>query len=85
MTCFSLSGCGTWNCPEPEVIIKTVYHYTPCDVDPVPNYVELNPEKHLGSAENANALIKNVTVMQDYNESLLNTIECYEKQQETTE
>ena len=76
-----ISGCH--HIPvEPEIIIRNVYHYTPCEKDPVPNYNQLNPEKHLGSAENANVLIGNLEVMQDYNKSLLNTIDCYEKQTE---
>lgn len=79
-----ISGCCP-PLPEPVVTIKNVYHYTSCGVDPKPNYVELKPEKHLGSADNANILIGNLEVMEDYNKSLINTIECYEKQVEKSE
>jgi hypothetical protein len=81
MTCLTLSGCGTWNCPEYEIPpVDTVFHYTECPVDTVPTYNPLDKLNHLGSAENANTLISNLEVAKDYNKSLNTTIECYEKQ-----
>ncbi|NIU01486.1 MAG: hypothetical protein GWN01_11390 [Nitrosopumilaceae archaeon] len=68
--------------PEPVVKVEHVYHYTACPVDEKPNYVELVKDSHLGSARNANILIQNLEIMEDYNQSLLNTIECYEDQVE---
>jgi hypothetical protein len=85
----SLNGCSWFTKPlpppEPVVKIVNVYHYTPCEKDEVPNYVELDPTKHLGSAENANILISNLEVERDYSKSLLTTIDCYEKQIEKSE
>jgi len=83
MISLSLSAC----CPpvlEPEVQIRNVYHYTPCGVDKAPNYVQLDPTKHIGSAENVNTLIGNLEIQKDYSKSLINTIDCYEKQVEKT-
>lgn len=85
ITCLSLSACGTWNCPEARIQVQHVYHYTTCGVEPAPNYVQLDPTKHLGSAENANVLIGNLEVMDDYNKSLINIIDCYEKQVEKSD
>ena len=79
MISLSLSACCP-PVPEPKIIIEQVYHYTACPKDETPNYVQLNPTKHVGSAENVNALIGNLEIMKDYNKSLNTTIECYEKQ-----
>lgn len=77
----SLSACS--HIPiEPEIVIRNVYHYTPCGKDSVPNYVELDTTKHIGGAENINILIGNLEVQKDYTKSLINTIDCYEKQWE---
>ena len=77
-----ISGC----CPpplKPEIIENHVYHYAPCVKDTPPTYIPLSPENHLGSADNANILIDNLVIMQDYNKSLLNTIDnCYVPQEE---
>lgn len=75
------SGCGTWNCPEPVIKVEHVYHYTPCEKDPVPEFNRLDPENHIGSAKNINTLIWNLEIEKDYSKSLLNTIDCYERQQ----
>ena len=77
-----ISGCPKPIPVEPVIKIKNVYHYTACPKDAVPNYVQLDPTKHLGSAENANTLIGNLEVSVDYNKSLNTTINCYEKQVE---
>jgi len=86
MISLSLNGCSWFSKPlpppEPKVIIKTVYHYTLCEKDKKPNYVQLHPDKHIGSAENVNILIGNIEIMKDYEKSLVNTINCYEKQTE---
>lgn len=80
ITCLNISGCGTWNCPEAKIKVQHVYHYTSCGKEAIPNYIPLDPTKHLGSAENANILIGNLEIMTDYNRSLINIIDCYEKQ-----
>jgi len=83
----SLNGCGWLHgqldsyCPECKVKVETVYHYTHCPVDEVPNYVELRTEDHIGSVNNVNILIPNLEILTEYNKSLINTIKCYEKQQ----
>jgi hypothetical protein len=77
-----ISGCCP-PIPKCDVVVNNVYHYAPCVKDTPPTYVQLNPENHLGSAENANILIGNLEIMQDYNKSLLNTIDnCYVPQEE---
>lgn len=77
-----ISGCCP-PIPKCEVEVEHVYHYVPCVKTEPPTYVPLSQESHLGSAENANILIGNLEVMQNYNESLLNTIEkCYVPQEE---
>ena len=75
-----ISGCPKPIPPEPKVIIKTVYVYNPCTVPDKPNYVELNPNSHLGSAYNINILIGNAQKMKTYNNGLSDAILCYEKQ-----
>jgi hypothetical protein len=84
----SLSGCAWFanpKPPEPIIKIEHVYHYTPCAKDDPPNYVQLLPNKHIGSAENINILIGNLEVQKDYGQSLNTTIECYEKQIKNSE
>jgi hypothetical protein len=83
MISLGISGCYP-HIPEPVVTVEHVYHYTPCAVDEKPNYVALNLEKHIGSADNVNILIGNLEVQKDYGNSLNTTIECYEEQIEKT-
>lgn len=75
-----ISGCSKPIPVEPIIKIKTIYVYNVCPKPDVPNYVELDSESHLGSAYNINILIGNALKMKSYNNSLLNSIECYEKQ-----
>ena len=80
MTCLSLSGCGTWNCPEPEHIIKTLHYPTSCGHEVTPTYAELDPDKHIGSAENVNVLISNINGKNGHIDGLNKIIDCYDKQ-----
>lgn len=78
-----ISGCCEFchqTPPEPEVRIKTVYVYNPCSVPDVPNYLKMDDKSHLGSAYNINILIGNAQKMKTYNDGLLSSISCYEKQ-----
>lgn len=77
--CLLLAGCPK-PCPEPEIVIRHVYHYTKCPVDVTPVYKPLDEKAHLGSAYNANILIDDVAIMRDYIGSLQSSIDCYEKQ-----
>ena len=75
-----ISGCPKPIPVEPIIKIKTIYVYNVCPKPDVPNYVELDSESHLGSAYNINILIGNTLKMKSYNNSLLSSIDCYEKQ-----
>lgn len=80
MTCLSLNGCGTWNCPESTHTITKVYYPVSCGNETQPNYVELNPDKHVGSAENINVLLSNIEGKNGYIKGLNKIIDCYNKQ-----
>ncbi len=75
-----ISGCSKSIPIEPIIKIKTIYVYNVCPKPDIPNYIELDSESHLGSAYNINILIGNALKMKSYNNSLLGSIECYEKQ-----
>ena len=75
-----ISGCPKPIPVEPIIKIKTIYVYNVCPKPDIPNYVELDSESHLGSAYNINILIGNALKMKSYNNSLLSSIDCYEKQ-----
>lgn len=76
--CLVLSNCAP--CPEPEIQIKEVYHYTKCPVDKKIILKPMDEKAHIGSAYNVNITIDNDTIIMDYVKSLESTIDCYEKQ-----
>lgn len=80
---FSISGCGWFTEkiePEPVIKVKTIYVFNECPKPKLPNYMEMAPDSHLGSAFNINILIGNAEKMKTYNKSLLGSLECYDKQ-----
>ena len=82
--CLGISGCGTWNCPEPDIQFDAVQKYVECPAPPVPVYGEFNNELHAGHLGNLEMMKENLESSLRYNDSLENTLDCYKKQAEGT-
>jgi hypothetical protein len=76
------SGCVK-PCPEPEIQVVDVHMFVKCPAPEKPVYGEFNNEIHAGHLGNLEMMRENLEDALRYNDSLENTIDCYEKQTET--
>ena len=82
--CLVISGCCK-PCPEPRIDVVHVNQYVACPAPDAPIYGEFNPELHVGHLGNLEMMRENLEKALRYNDSLENTINCYEKQAEETD
>ena len=76
-----ISGCVP-PCPEPVIEITMVNKYVECPAPKPPTYGIFDNELHVGHLGNLEMMRLNLENSLRYNDSLENTIKCYEKQTE---
>ena len=77
--CLVINGCVP-PCPEPIIEVTNVHKYVECPAPKPPTYGEFNSELHVGHLGNLEMMRLNLENSLRYNDSLENTIECYESQ-----
>ncbi len=77
--CLLISGCCK-PCPEPEIKITKVYSYVQCPKPEKPVYGVFSEELHVGHLGNLEMMRENLENALRYNDSIENTIKCYETQ-----
>lgn len=83
IVCLSLllSSCCKW-CKKEDcsIDVDVTNSYTECPVPPKPLFKNLSTQYHVGSQRNLDILTNNLYQSMEYNERLINTLECYKTQ-----
>lgn len=84
MVCLSLSlsSCATF-CKNDKIEAEIYHKYVECPAPDKPTFKQMSGVNHIGSMKNLNILTDNLYKTMQYNERLINTLNCYQSQSES--
>jgi len=84
MVCLSLSSCCSLCKKDSGKIGAEIFHkYVECPAPDKPTFKQMSTVNHIGGMKNLNILTDNLYKTMEYNERLINTLNCYKSQSES--